>query len=72
MTEDSVIDSEGQERKVDTVICATGFDVSYRPRFQIIGQNGVDLREKWKTIAESYLGKSYQLLILPTKKASPK
>ncbi|KAA8569390.1 hypothetical protein EYC84_001035 [Monilinia fructicola] len=56
ITEDSVIDSEGQERKVDTVICATGFDVSYRPRFPIIGQNGVDLREKWKKIPESYLG----------------
>ncbi|QSZ36642.1 hypothetical protein DSL72_006523 [Monilinia vaccinii-corymbosi] len=56
MTEDSVIDSEGQERKVDTVICATGFDVSYIPRFPIIGQNGVDLREKWKEIPESYLG----------------
>lgn len=62
ITEDSVIDSEGQERKVDTVICATGFDVSYRPRFPIIGQNGVDLREKWKKIPESYLGKSNRLL----------
>lgn len=58
ITEDSVIDSEGQKCKVDTIICATGFDVSYRPRFPIIGQNGVDLREKWKTIPESYLGKS--------------
>ncbi|KAB8295057.1 hypothetical protein EYC80_006997 [Monilinia laxa] len=56
ITEDSVIDSEGQERKVDTVICATGFDVSYRPRFPVIGQNGVDLRNKWKEIPESYLG----------------
>ncbi|ATZ53328.1 hypothetical protein BCIN_09g01960 [Botrytis cinerea B05.10] len=56
ITEDSVIDSEGQKCKVDTIICATGFDVSYRPRFPIIGQNGVDLREKWKTIPESYLG----------------
>ncbi|EDO02647.1 hypothetical protein SS1G_05124 [Sclerotinia sclerotiorum 1980 UF-70] len=56
ITQDSVIDSEGEERKVDTVICATGFDVSYRPRFPIIGQKGVDLREKWKLVPESYLG----------------
>src|SRR5436190_24175603 len=31
ITEDSVIDTEGTEKKVDTIICATGFDVSYKP-----------------------------------------
>jgi len=56
ITPDSVIDTDGLERKVDTIICATGFDVSYRPRFPIVGQNGVDLAQKWKTIPESYLG----------------
>lgn len=33
-----------------------GFDVSYRPRFPIVGQNGKDLAEKWKICPESYLG----------------
>lgn len=56
ITEDSVIDTEGTEKKVDTVICATGFDVSYRPRFPVIGQNGIDLRSKWKVCPEAYLG----------------
>lgn len=56
ITEDSVIDTEGTEKKIDTIICATGFDVSYRPRFPIVGQNGVDLREKWKVCPEAYLG----------------
>ncbi|KAI9642092.1 hypothetical protein NHQ30_009963 [Ciborinia camelliae] len=56
ITEDSVIDSEGRSRKVDTIICATGFDVSFIPRFPIVGQNSVDLREKWKKLPESYLG----------------
>ena len=56
ITEDSVIDTEGTEKKVDTIVCATGFDVSYRPRFPIVGQNGVELSEKWKTCPESYLG----------------
>ena len=56
ITEDSVIDTEGNEKKVDTIVCATGFDVSYRPRFPIVGQNGVELREKWKVCPESYLG----------------
>ncbi|TVY80271.1 putative sterigmatocystin biosynthesis monooxygenase [Lachnellula suecica] len=56
ITEDSVIDTEGVEKKVDTIVCATGFDVSYRPRFPIVGQNGVELGEKWKQCPEAYLG----------------
>ncbi|EPE02147.1 steroid monooxygenase [Ophiostoma piceae UAMH 11346] len=41
--------------KVDVLICATGFDLSFRPRFPIIGRNGVDLREAWKDRATAYL-----------------
>ncbi len=53
ITEDSVIDTNGLEKKVDTIICATGFDVSYRPRFPIVGKNGIDLAEKWRVCPES-------------------
>lgn len=55
-TEEGVLGADGIERKVDTVVCATGFDTSYRPRFPFVGQNGVDLRDKWKLYPESYLG----------------
>ena len=55
-TEDGVVGEDGEERKVDTVVCATGFDVTYKPRFPIVGKNGVDLAEKWKVLPESYLG----------------
>jgi len=54
--ETGVIGADGVHREVDTIVCATGFDVSYRPRFPIIGQNGVDLAEKWKVCPEGYLG----------------
>lgn len=37
------------------VVCATGFDVSHRPRYPMIGQNNVDLREKWVEDPESYI-----------------
>lgn len=56
ITEDGVIGGDGVERKVDTVVCATGFDVTYKPRFPIIGKNGVDLYKKWEKEPESYLG----------------
>lgn len=55
-TEDGVVGEDGVERKVDTIVCATGFDVSYRPRFPIIGKNGVNLADKWKGCPEAYLG----------------
>jgi cation diffusion facilitator CzcD-associated flavoprotein CzcO len=55
-TEDGVVGEDGVERKVDTIVCATGFDVSYRPRFPIVGKDGVDLAEKWKVCPEAYLG----------------
>lgn len=47
--------ADGVERKVDTIICATGFDVSYRPRFPIVGKNGVDLADKWKVCDDAVL-----------------
>ncbi|KAB8242375.1 hypothetical protein BDV35DRAFT_396855 [Aspergillus flavus] len=55
-TEKGVVGGDGVERQVDTVVCATGFDASYRPRFPIVGRDGVDLREKWKECPNSYLG----------------
>jgi cation diffusion facilitator CzcD-associated flavoprotein CzcO len=55
-TEDGVVGEDGVERKVDTIVCATGFDVSYRPRFPIVGKDGVDLADKWKVCPEAYLG----------------
>ncbi|ODV91437.1 hypothetical protein CANCADRAFT_70909 [Tortispora caseinolytica NRRL Y-17796] len=47
----------GKEYEVDAIMCATGFDTSFRPRFDIIGNNGVNLRDKWdgKT-SDGYLG----------------
>lgn len=56
VTPTSVISAEGTEVEVDTIICATGFDVSYKPKFSVVGRNGVSLQEKWDTIPEGYLG----------------
>jgi len=56
ITEKGVVGADGVEREVDTIVCATGFDVSYRPRFPIVGKNGIDLADKWKICPEGYLG----------------
>lgn len=49
------IDPSGQEIEVDVIVCATGFDTSFRPRFPIIGLNGVKLNEQWKDHPSSYI-----------------
>lgn len=37
----------GREFHVDSIVCATGFDISFVPRFPIVGANGLDLQKKW-------------------------
>ncbi|KAF2741842.1 FAD/NAD(P)-binding domain-containing protein [Sporormia fimetaria CBS 119925] len=56
ITPTGVVGADGTTRDVDTIVCATGFDVSYRPRFPVIGKGGVNLADKWKHAPEAYLG----------------
>lgn len=55
ITEGSVISADGREFKVDVIACATGFDVSLKPHWRMIGRNGVDLGKEWDVDPESYL-----------------
>jgi hypothetical protein len=43
-TKDGVVDESGNEHKVDVVVCATGFDVSFTPHFEVIGRNAANLK----------------------------
>ncbi|KAJ7063538.1 FAD/NAD-P-binding domain-containing protein [Mycena amicta] len=55
ITEKGFIDAEGNEVEVDIIICATGFDTSFRPRFPIIA-HGINLQTLWKDYPiDSYL-----------------
>jgi cation diffusion facilitator CzcD-associated flavoprotein CzcO len=58
VTETGIIDTSGLTRDIDVIVCATGFDASYEPRFPVIGQGGYSLKDNWgvdKT-TESYMG----------------
>ncbi|KAK5077996.1 hypothetical protein LTR64_003600 [Lithohypha guttulata] len=48
ITPKGFVDSDGSEVEVDVIICATGFDTSWRPRFPVLGENGKSLIEMWK------------------------
>ncbi|KAB8211787.1 hypothetical protein BDV34DRAFT_219001 [Aspergillus parasiticus] len=47
---------DGKEYPVDVLICATGFDTTFRPRFPPTGLNCRQLSDDWKDEPRSYLG----------------
>ena len=54
-TEKGIIDETGQEHEVDVVICATGFNVSFTPHFEVIGRGGKSLKEEFGELPKTYL-----------------
>ncbi|KAK3702417.1 hypothetical protein LTR37_014883 [Vermiconidia calcicola] len=54
--EDTGIRTEdGKLHEVDAIVCATGFNVSHRPPWPLIGRGGLTLDEAWKDEPTSYL-----------------
>jgi hypothetical protein len=54
-TQTGIKSADGEEREFDIIICATGFDMSFVPRWPIIGRNGVDLQKEWVRDPACYL-----------------
>ncbi|KAJ3505848.1 hypothetical protein NLJ89_g7199 [Agrocybe chaxingu] len=48
--------SDGQEYPVDVLVCATGFDTSYQPRFPLIGLHDKNLADVWAEEPKAYFG----------------
>jgi cation diffusion facilitator CzcD-associated flavoprotein CzcO len=55
ITETGIETLGGNKYEVDAIVCATGFDTSYRPPFPLIGPDGKDLRDVWEEEPRSYL-----------------
>ncbi|KAH7319073.1 putative dimethylaniline monooxygenase [Rhexocercosporidium sp. MPI-PUGE-AT-0058] len=55
ITEKGIRTSGGVEHEVDIIICATGFDVSWKPEYPTIGREGRSLAEEWATVPSTYL-----------------
>jgi cation diffusion facilitator CzcD-associated flavoprotein CzcO len=54
ITETGILMKDGTHREFDAVICATGFDVSFKPRWTMLGKNGKDLATEWTGDAQAY------------------
>ncbi|KUJ11162.1 flavin-binding monooxygenase [Mollisia scopiformis] len=47
--------SDGRNIEIDALVCATGFNSSSRPPFEIYGKNGVSLQKRFTPYPETYL-----------------
>ncbi|KAI0750547.1 FAD/NAD(P)-binding domain-containing protein [Irpex lacteus] len=46
---------DGRHNDLDVLVLATGFDVSFKYPFEIIGQHDVELNERWNPYPEAYM-----------------
>ncbi len=56
VVEDGVIMADGTKVELEVLICATGFNTSFVPPFNLIGENGAVLAEQWKDEPRGYFG----------------
>lgn len=47
VTRSGIFFESGKAHELDAIICATGFDTSFLPRFPIIGDGGLNLQDAW-------------------------
>ncbi|KAF2120817.1 hypothetical protein BDV96DRAFT_565582 [Lophiotrema nucula] len=55
ITPTGITTKDGKHHEFDVIVCATGFDVTHRPPFPVVGLNSTDLAEYWKGEPFSYL-----------------
>ncbi|SCN82413.1 related to monooxigenase [Fusarium fujikuroi] len=55
VNEMGILDNNNVQHDVDVIICATGFDVSHRPAFPVLGRGAQDLRDFWNQGPIHYL-----------------
>lgn len=46
INEKGIVTRSGEVKEYDVIVCATGFDTSFKPAFPVIGRNGVNLADK--------------------------
>lgn len=56
VTEKGCLCDNGKEYPVDVLICATGFDTTFKPRFPVVNPAGENLQDKWAVEPQSYFG----------------
>jgi cation diffusion facilitator CzcD-associated flavoprotein CzcO len=58
ITENGIITEDGEEHKFDIIVCATGFQVAFKPAFKVINGEGKSIDEDWADGPNLYFGVS--------------
>jgi len=57
VTPDGIVTADGRERKIDTLVLATGFSaIEYLSAISVTGRDGLDLEDAWSDGAVAYQG----------------
>jgi len=56
VSERGIVASDGTERQLDVLVCATGFDVEHAITVPITGRGGVTLQQAWRDGPQAVLG----------------
>ena len=52
---EGLVDSSGKLHEVDILACATGFNIAFTPPFEVIGKNGVSMKDEFNPEPQVYL-----------------
>jgi cation diffusion facilitator CzcD-associated flavoprotein CzcO len=55
---EGIVTEDGNLHKFDILVCATGFNVAFRPAFKLINGSGQTLDQDWGDGVNLYLGVS--------------
>jgi cation diffusion facilitator CzcD-associated flavoprotein CzcO len=58
INENGIVTVDGEEHKLDVLVCATGFQVAFKPAFRVVNGKGVGLDEDWGGSVNLYMGLS--------------
>lgn len=57
ITKEGIVTADGRERKLDTLVLATGFSsIEFLSAIEVTGKNGLDLEDAWADGAQAYQG----------------
>ncbi|KAK3710796.1 hypothetical protein LTR37_010020 [Vermiconidia calcicola] len=55
---EGILTNDGVEHKMDVLVCATGFQVAFKPAFNVINAAGKSIQDDWGTGVNLYMGVS--------------
>lgn len=56
VTKQGIVGEDGVEHKMDILVCATGFQVAFKPPFKVINNEGKSIQDDWGQSVNLYFG----------------